>query len=200
MAISSLTRGQRRTEQTRARLLDAARAVFLAQGYDGASTGAITEHADLGAGTFYLHFRDKRGLYEAVVRRELLVLRARWLAARESRPRSAGPVAEISLMVEMVLEALLAEPDMARLVLLDGPPLETWLADEIGLEMARVLGPQFADPGMTASLVIGATLSAARRSLLQPRRIATARLVASAVSFCAGGVSAMQSPKTKARP
>src|SRR5215470_14835022 len=113
----SPSRQQQRTERTRARLLEAAREVFLEHGYDAASIGEITKRADLGAGTYYLHFRDKRGVYEAIVRRELSALKARWIDERALRKVSGQPWAEISLMVEMVLESLLADRELARLIL-----------------------------------------------------------------------------------
>jgi AcrR family transcriptional regulator len=193
------SRQQRRTERTRARLLDAALGLFLEQGYDGVTLGEIPKRADLGAGTFYLHFSDKRSDYEAVVRRALLDLRKRWLAEREAKKLGADAWAEISLMVQMVLESLMEDHEVARLILLDGPPLETWLVDEIGREMAQVLGDRVRMPELTAHLVIGATLNSARWALSRRREVPTKRLVNETVAFCAGGVVARRAPKRKNR-
>src|SRR5437763_2059453 len=52
-------RGARRKARTRTDLLAAARHVFAARGYHDASIAEITQLADVGVGTFYLHFRDK---------------------------------------------------------------------------------------------------------------------------------------------
>ncbi|HET8844878.1 MAG TPA: TetR/AcrR family transcriptional regulator [Ktedonobacteraceae bacterium] len=52
-------RSGRKRARTRAELLAAARKVFAARGYHEASIAEITELADVGVGTFYLHFRDK---------------------------------------------------------------------------------------------------------------------------------------------
>lgn len=52
-------RGSRRRGRTRADILAAARQVFAARGYHAASIAEIAERADIGVGTFYLHFRDK---------------------------------------------------------------------------------------------------------------------------------------------
>jgi len=52
-------RGARRKARTRADLLTAARQVFAAKGYHDASIADITQAADVGVGTFYLHFHDK---------------------------------------------------------------------------------------------------------------------------------------------
>lgn len=52
-------RGTRRKARTRAELLTAARQVFAERGFHDASIAEITQAADVGVGTFYLHFRDK---------------------------------------------------------------------------------------------------------------------------------------------
>jgi AcrR family transcriptional regulator len=181
-------RQQQRTERTRARLIDAGFQVFLEQGYELASIGAITQRADLGTGTYYLHFRDKRGLYEAGVRQMVLRLRGQWLAERGARKVGGSAPAELSLMVEMVLESLLSDRKLARLVLLEGPPLDTWLVEEIGREVASVLKKRVAAPEVVAALVIGATLNAARWAIVQERAVSVKKLVATATAFCANGI------------
>src|SRR5712671_2597018 len=75
------TRSERRKERTRERLLDAALTVFLARGYDGATTTEMARVADLGAGTFYLHLRDKRAAFDGVAQRASRTMMARWRAA-----------------------------------------------------------------------------------------------------------------------
>ncbi len=193
------SRQQRRTEHTRSRLLDAGLEIFLERGYDAASTAEITERADLGAGTYYLHFRDKRSLYEALVRRDLFALRARWMEERARRKLNGQPPLEVALMVEMVLESVLADSNRARLILLDGPPLETWLLEEIGREMGRVLGDRVAVPELIANLVTGSTLNAARWSLTHARAVSRARLIEETVAYCAAGVAAASTPRKKRR-
>jgi hypothetical protein len=91
------------------------------------------------------------------------------------------------------------DPDVARLVLLDGPPLETWLVDEIGREMAQFLGDRVRTPELVSHLVIGATLNSARWALNRPREVPTKRLVNETVAFCAAGVAARRAPKRKGR-
>jgi AcrR family transcriptional regulator len=60
-------RAQRRAGTTRMKLLDAALAVFTEIGFDAASIEKITEKADVGKGTFYRHFADKRSLLQALI-------------------------------------------------------------------------------------------------------------------------------------
>jgi AcrR family transcriptional regulator len=54
-----LNRHTRRRLRTRQRLIDSALGLALEKGYESVSIQDITERADLGRGTFYIHFRDK---------------------------------------------------------------------------------------------------------------------------------------------
>ncbi len=60
-------RHARRREQTRRKLLAAARALFARQGVDNTRINEITEEADVGFGSFYNHFDSKEGIVEAVL-------------------------------------------------------------------------------------------------------------------------------------
>src|SRR6202049_5178386 len=55
-----------------ARILDAARNIFLERGFEGASIDEIAEVARSGKPTIYARFRDKRALFTAVVTRDIL--------------------------------------------------------------------------------------------------------------------------------
>src|SRR5512133_4407009 len=52
----------RRARRTRKQLKEALFALVLEKGYDGVTIEDITERADLGRTTFYLHYRDKEEL------------------------------------------------------------------------------------------------------------------------------------------
>src|SRR5690349_13612964 len=60
-------RHARRREQTRARLLVAARTLFARQGVDATRINEITDAADVGFGSFYNHFDSKEAIVEAVL-------------------------------------------------------------------------------------------------------------------------------------
>lgn len=60
-------RHTRRREQTRRKLLDAARALFARQGVENTRINEVTEEADVGFGSFYNHFDSKDAIVEAVV-------------------------------------------------------------------------------------------------------------------------------------
>jgi AcrR family transcriptional regulator len=58
-------RRERRKAETRRRLLSAARALFAERGYDATRPQDIARQADVAAGTFYVHFEDKRDAFLA---------------------------------------------------------------------------------------------------------------------------------------
>ena len=58
----------RRRHATRTRLLEAAKTLFARQGPDNTRIQEITEHADVGFGSFYNHFDSKDAIVEAVLK------------------------------------------------------------------------------------------------------------------------------------
>ena len=69
-------RHEQRRLETRRRLLEAAEHVFGQKGYVEASVLDITEAADVSKRTFYLHFKDKENVIEALALRRFDQLRA----------------------------------------------------------------------------------------------------------------------------
>lgn len=66
---------------TRARLLESGQALFAERGLHGVTTHDIARQAGLAAGTFYLHFKDKRELFREIAGRAIASLRERMEAA-----------------------------------------------------------------------------------------------------------------------
>jgi AcrR family transcriptional regulator len=70
---STLARNPTRTPaefDKRRQILDGARAVFLASGFDGASMGEIAKAAGVSKGTLYVYFDSKESLFEALTLEE----------------------------------------------------------------------------------------------------------------------------------
>jgi AcrR family transcriptional regulator len=57
-------------EGKRRQIVDGARQVFMAHGFDAASMGEIARVAGVSKGTLYVYFKSKEELFEAIVRQE----------------------------------------------------------------------------------------------------------------------------------
>lgn len=86
MNTNGLTRHARRRQQTRQRLMQAAVALLLEEGYETLNIQAITDRADLGRGTFYIHFRDKEEIVWSAIQDLILELEQQAHQAFESNP------------------------------------------------------------------------------------------------------------------
>lgn len=76
----------RKRAKTRIVLLAAARQVFAAQGYHDATIAQITHLADVGVGTFYLHFQDKQEIFMTLLEEGIGDIRAEVAAAIARQP------------------------------------------------------------------------------------------------------------------
>ena len=116
-------RSQReRTETTRAGLVRAARTLFAAHGYHGVSAERIVGLAGVTSGALYHHFRDKRALFLAAFEEVEAEV-----AERVRRAAAAGrtPWSRLERGVKEYLAAC-TDPDVRRLVLVDGPSVLGW--------------------------------------------------------------------------
>jgi AcrR family transcriptional regulator len=77
-----ISRFQRRREKTRAELLDAAKRVLGAKGYHQTKISEIAAEADVGVGTFYLHYENKEALFLELVQETAQRLKATLDAAK----------------------------------------------------------------------------------------------------------------------
>src|SRR5215831_17548458 len=82
-AARTSDRFERRRERTRRELLGAATRVLAAKGLDRTKIADIAAAADIGVGTFYLHFPDKEALFDAVVEDTVRRLKTTVDAARK---------------------------------------------------------------------------------------------------------------------
>jgi AcrR family transcriptional regulator len=104
-------------EETRAKLIAAARKAFAENGYAAASMDELTAEAGLTRGALYHNFGDKKGLLQAVVDQMDAEVVARMRAAREAADNLwQGFLDEGVAYIEMALE-----PEIQRIMLLDGP-------------------------------------------------------------------------------
>lgn len=104
-------------EETRAKLIQAARRAFAAKGYAASSMDDLTAEAGLTRGALYHNFGDKKGLLQAVVDQMDAEMLVRMRAARDKAGSTwQGFMDESIAYMEMALE-----PEIQRIMLLDGP-------------------------------------------------------------------------------
>ncbi|MCV9940635.1 TetR family transcriptional regulator [Boseaceae bacterium BT-24-1] len=104
-------------EETRGKLIEAARRAFGEQGYADANMDEFTASAALTRGALYHHFGGKKGLLLAVVEEIDTEIDQRLNAASDNAPSLwKGFVRRSHLYLEMALE-----PEIQRIVLRDAP-------------------------------------------------------------------------------
>lgn len=122
-----------RSQATRAALVDAARRLFAERGYAGVGTEEIVRAAGVTRGALYHHFAGKRELFEAVYERLEAELAER-IASGALGSGASAPLEAMRAGAEMFLRAC-TEPEVQRIVLLDGPAVLGWERwREIGAE------------------------------------------------------------------
>ncbi|GGB56090.1 TetR family transcriptional regulator [Tistrella bauzanensis] len=156
-------------EETRAKLIAAARRAFAEQGYADASMDDLTADAGLTRGALYHNFGNKRGLLAAVVNQIDAEMAARAQAVgAQAGDDWQGLLAEGVAYIEMALD-----PDVQRIVLRDGPAVlgdpSQWPSQNSCLRETQqtverliergLLKP--VDPEAAARLMNGAALNAA---------------------------------------
>ena len=143
-----LRRGERRKQHTRRRLLDAAAETYAHAGVEGATISAITERADVGLGTFYLHFEDKDAIAVAVctvVVNRLLDEEGQSVDAVRSVGGDPDPLAIFS---RVMCNRAAADPGLLRSLLRwEGPraPSANGLPAADTNELRRMLLPRLAE-------------------------------------------------------
>lgn len=112
-----------RGDQTRRDLVDAGRELFVNNGYFNTSIGDLVDRSGVGTrGAFYHHFKDKAELFRAVFEEVERDLTLRSLA---SPPPGADPWERLTNGLQSFLDAA-REPEVQRVVLLDGPVVLGW--------------------------------------------------------------------------
>ena len=157
-----------KVEETKARLVAAARQAFATQGYAAASMDDLTAEAGLTRGALYHNFGDKKGLLQAVIDQIDAEMLVRMRGAGEGLSPWDAFVAEGVAYIEMSLE-----PEIQRIMLLDGPAVlgdpSRWPNQTACLRTTTQLIQALIDDGIVkpmnaeaaAHLVNGAALNAA---------------------------------------
>ena len=136
-----MTTAQERKAQERQarrrRIQQAAREVFAARGYAGASIEQIARHAQLSVGAIYLYFRSKEDLYVSLLEETLTVF-----DAEMTRMRGKAEVKDrLETAWAMLLEWIERDPEGPRILrLLAQPGIQAQLSEEVRTAVGAGLG------------------------------------------------------------
>jgi TetR/AcrR family fatty acid metabolism transcriptional regulator len=106
-------------DKRRVEILQAARKVFARRGYLGASIADIIDEANIARGTFYLHFESKRSIFGEILEDLLDQLKSVIVRVDVTR-KDASPYDQLLDIVEHVLDVLVENADLARILLKTG--------------------------------------------------------------------------------
>ena len=147
-------------ERTREAVLDAAEYVFLERGVARATLDDVARAAGFTRGAVHWHFRDKLGLFNALVGRVRLVEEA--VARRIAAEHGLGPLEALGRAVLEALAGLEADPRQRR------PLVVLRLRCEYTAEMAPALDRQRAADAQLREATRRAFADAAARGRLAP--------------------------------
>ena len=144
--------GERSRAQTRERLLSAGLALFAERGLHGVTSHDVAASAGVAAGTFYLHFKDKRELLRVIAAETIALLRERLdRATRQARGSREG--------VPAFSEALLAfaeeHQDRVRILFSrdgDAAAVEADVLSELAASIAETRRGRIASGASSAAL------------------------------------------------
>lgn len=106
-----LSRRERKKQETRHRLMDAAMRLFCERGYDATTVKDITGAADVAKGTFFNYFEAKEAILPVIAASRLEQLEE---ALSPERGAPTSPVARIKLALRLMAEDPLCRPRLAR--------------------------------------------------------------------------------------
>lgn len=144
-------KGRMSRARRREQLIDVARELFGAHGYDAVSIEEIASHAGVSKPLIYEHFGGKEGLYQVIVDREVTSLTATLAAQLNSgqHPRSM-----LENVVIALLEYIESHQDGFRLLSHQSPTAVsgenfTTVMDDVAEEMSELLTPILQERGFS---------------------------------------------------
>ena len=191
---SGPNRFERRREKTRVELLEAAERVIASKGYHNTRIADIASGADVGLGTFYLHFKTKNEIFIELIDYGAGHLREDLV---EAKAGIQDPAEKLRITINTILDAAAHAPELFRIVFGHGPAFldlmvrvhQTFI-DDLRIDLEPAIGTQ-ADA--VAHLTIG-MLSQAITWLLEREDLSLAELKETTVNFALGGLERAARP------
>lgn len=124
MSSAEPTKHELRSGETRARLLAEARRLFGERGYAEVGTEEIVRAAGVTRGALYHQFIDKRDLFRSVFETVEAELTER-IGERIAQSGAQGALGGLAAGAELLMD-MITEPEIRRIVALDGPSVLGW--------------------------------------------------------------------------
>jgi AcrR family transcriptional regulator len=194
---SGQNRFERRREKTRVDLLEAAERVIARKGYHNTRISDIASEADVGLGTFYLHFKTKNEIFIELVDYGAGKLREELIEAKQG---VGDPAEKLRITINTILDAAAEAPETFRIVFGHGPAFLDLMVrvheifiNDLRDDLEPAIGAQ-ADA--VAHLTIG-MLSQAITWLLERENLPLADLKETTVNFALGGLERAARPDAR---
>jgi AcrR family transcriptional regulator len=121
--MSAISRRQKHKDELRRIILDAARAIFVDQGYESFSMRKLAEKIEYSPGSIYLHFKNKEELFECLVEESFGRL-LETLSDLENGQQWDDPVEELRKGMWAYVEFGLRNQSDYRFAFMLTPPME----------------------------------------------------------------------------
>jgi AcrR family transcriptional regulator len=132
-SAQSVSRAERKKQELRREIIDAAFDCFAEHGYHATAIADIATRLGIGHGTFYRYFTNKRDIVDHVV--DDLVGRIAGALTAENAPDAAASLDDYRAQSARIGESLARifgeDPRVARLLLLDAPGIDNAMAERI---------------------------------------------------------------------
>ncbi len=190
-------RFERRREKTRVDLLEAAERVIARKGYHNTRIADIASEADVGLGTFYLHFKTKNEIFIELIDYGAGQLREELIKAKAG---VENPAEKLRITINTILDAAAEAPESFRIVFGHGPAFLDLMVrvheifiNDLREDLEPAIGTK-ADA--VAHLTIG-MLSQAITWLLERENLPLAELKETTVNFALGGLERAARPDAR---
>ena len=181
-------RFDRRREKTREDLIEAAERVISSKGLHQTRIADIAAEADVGLGTFYLHFKTKNEIFMELVEQGASHMR---LEIAEAKSAATDPADKLRIAIASILNAAAQEPELFRIVFGHTPAfldLMNRVFDLFIEDFRADLTPIAGDQADTIAHLIVGMLSQAISWMLDNPELSREQLRNTIVNFALGGL------------
>jgi AcrR family transcriptional regulator len=121
--MSAISRRQQHKEQLRRAILDAARKIFVSDGYESFSMRKLAQEIEYSPGSVYLHFKSKEDLFRCLVEESFARL-LQTLTAMQNGNQRSDSAEELKRGMWAYVEFGLRNPNDYRFAFMLQPPLQ----------------------------------------------------------------------------